>query len=283
MKQNKILNEYTKTGVLLPNPGYTPEQIAKWRQLINEEYQSDQSGRDGGRRYVTSDKLYELGILEEILNTKMESVILSIIPNPVFFHCHAYSIPNSQKTNHIGFQAKDGWHRDHVESGPSEFGGRAFSIFIYLTDLPNEDYGAFELIPSYFDGDNIFGRKSHRFFGKPGFTFLWDRCLFHRPHPNRASVSREIIKLSIHSNGYDNSRINEDEFTKLKVLSKDKNSFINYMAGGEYSPTRRFLPFNESKNLDICELSAFTPNSRTIYRPKISSLASKIKSKVLRN
>ena len=283
MEQQRLLEEYAKTGVLLPELEYSPQLIKRWKKLITEEYKSDQSGRAGGRKYVKSDRLYELGILDEILNDNLQSLILSIIPNPVFFHCHAYSIPNGENTNHIGFQEKDGWHRDYVESGPSELGGRAFSIFIYLTSVPNEDYGAFELIPSYFEGENIFAKKSLRFFGEPGFSFVWDRSLFHRPHPNRANVSREIIKLSVHSNGYANSRINDDEFTKLKTLSKNKSNFINYLAGEEFSSNKSFTPYMPSKKLDSCKLLNFEPNSRAIYRPKFSTISTKIKNKIRRS
>jgi hypothetical protein len=279
MEQN-LITEYKNTGILLPQLGFSRETVGAWLHKINNNYIADSSEREGGRRYVSADKLYELGILQEVLTNELQQLILSLIPNPVLFHCHAYSIPHSEFKNHIGFHHKSGWHRDHVESGVSENGVSAFSLFLYLTDVTHEDNGVFELVPSYFQGDNIWGKKSIRFKGDSGFCFLWDRSLYHRPHPNKASFSREIIKISVHSNGYPNSRINLPEFKKLKEMSAGKHPLINYLSGDKFSGSSDFVPFLRNNNAqNLPKNNDSYTNARAFYRPKVTPLIKRVVSK----
>lgn len=282
MPPEKLTAEYQKTGVLIPNETYDSSTMTRWLELIRSAYTTDDSGRSGGRKYVTADKLYELGILQELITPHLKSLILALEPNPVFFHCHAYSIPHSQTENHIGFHDRAGWHRDHIESGFSANNTRAFSIFIYLTDVNNETNGAFELIPSYFEGDSILGKKSHRFFGQSGHWFLWDRSLFHRPHPNTATYSREIIKLSIQSNGDNNSRIKLSEFENLCQLSQNKDDFIHYLAGGHFGDSKSWNNIDQQPSQQ-CKVTLKNPknNARVFYLPKPRTLVDRVKRKLI--
>lgn len=277
MNKSELINAYREHGVLDLGVRFSTTQIEHWKNMLHSEYSQDSSGRDGGRRYVDAAKLNKLGILGEIFTEDMKFIITALEPNPVFFHSHAYSIPHSQKKNHIGFHQSAGWHRDHVESGFSENDTSAFSLFIYLTDVDEEGDGVFELIPKYIDGDQCYGKKSLRFFGKKGTAFIWDRRLFHRPHVNSNDVSREIIKISVHSNGYPNSRISHEEFCSLQ---EDSDPFVAYISGKYFQADQDYRRFDYMSAISTTDARVPNPNSRCLYMPDFKFLLNKVKTKL---
>lgn len=277
MQKSELIDAYKEFGVLDLGVCFSESQIQKWKKNLHSEYSEDTSGRDGGRCYVDAAKLDDLGILSEIFTEEMKFIITALEPNPIFFHSHAYAIPHSQKKNHIGFHQSAGWHRDHVESGFSENDTSAFSLFIYLTDVEEEGDGVFELIPKYIEGEQCYGKKSLRFFGKKGTAFIWDRRLFHRPHVNSNDVSREIIKISVHSNGYPNSRISNNEFSSLQ---EHQDSFISYISGKYFQAGRDYKRLDFKSAVSSANISVPRTNSRCLYMPDFKFLFNKVKTKM---
>lgn len=281
MNDNTENQLYNNTGILDFGVHYEQATIAKWNRALDPIFLEKKQVRT----YADASTLFDLGILQDLLTDKVKSCILKLEPNPVFFHCHAYEIPASSKVNHIGFHDVAGWHRDFVEPNMiSQSGSKAFSIFIYLTDVDTEANGAFELLPEYFEGDKIFAKKSHRFFGKAGTCFFWDRSLYHRPHPNTSPTPRRIIKLSIQSNGWRNSRIHLDEFLKLKK-SATTEPLIAYMAGDNYTDSISSVPLYNTLNTEQNEKipSQVNPveyNARVLYRPKITPIIRRVSNKL---
>lgn len=277
MSNENLIKNYQDYGVVDLRNIYQKSDIEKWNSVLDPFFK----GESNERKYVKCNQLFELGILDQLLNKKLINSILTLEPNPVLFHCHAYEIPANKKINHIGFHEKDGWHRDFVsDKVPDLQSLNAFSIFIYLTDVEDESFGAFELLPSYFFGDDILFKPSRRFFGAKGTSFIWDRSLYHRPHPNTSKKSRRIIKLSIQSNGQSNTRINLDEFTN--VLGYENCSiFIKYLCGANYEEGCNFKKLNLQPSNHNIELNDHFTNSRVLYFPKLKPLMKKVLNKVI--
>lgn len=141
-------------------------------------------------------------MIDEIFTPKLMTLIFSVIPNPILYHCHSYEINGLNSKPHI---AEDnflnGWHRD-VDC-IHDLGNSAIqhvSLFVYLTNVGNED-GAFEVcnkklgyFPRLFKSSNFY-----RITGKKGHSFLFNRTAVHRASPNQNTIQRRVLKISFQS------------------------------------------------------------------------------------
>ena len=194
MHSKKLVDE----SFLLLEPLYSEEVI----NLLNNKFDEVFSKQNSARRYVDALDIYKLGMIDEIFTPKLMTLIFSVIPNPILYHCHSYEINGLNSKPHI---AEDnflnGWHRD-VDC-IHDLGNSAIqhvSLFVYLTNVGNED-GAFEVcnkklgyFPRLFKSSNFY-----RITGKKGHSFLFNRTAVHRASPNQNTIQRRVLKISFQS------------------------------------------------------------------------------------
>jgi hypothetical protein len=166
-----------------------------------------------GRAYVYADDMQRLGLFGTILSPAMRSLIFSIVPDAVLYHCHAYEIPGLSTKPHIFSESLSGYHRDpdsdYLPNHPTHI-----SIFVYLTPVGPDD-GAFEFIPR--DPEKWLHASVPTILavGQPGFSFVWQRGFYHRASPNRGPRRRRLIKISVQPNTYDSVHLRNDNFERL--------------------------------------------------------------------
>ena len=218
-------------GFFLNSLSYSPKLIEEWNMLLSPLFIVQE---DKGRAYVKANVLFELGILDKIFNEQIQSLLCHLMPDAIFYHCHAYEIKASQAQSHIHWGENLGWHRDEecaFEYNPK--GANHISMFIYLTDV-DEENGPFEIrlaSPfSYFKPKE----KTLKVIDKAGAVFFFNRFFWHRACPNYSSSRRRVIKFSFQPRGLNNGRINLTEFVELRKLAAPKNVFLEYLANPDH-------------------------------------------------
>jgi len=147
------------------------------------------------RSYVYGNEMQDLGIFDDIFCDQMRDVMLSIIPDPVVYHCHIYEIAARQTKSHVFGSTLSGWHRDpdcaFHRADPTHI-----SIFVYMKPVHPAD-GAFEFLLQ--DPEAALRTESPVIgvTGPAGMSFVWHRSFYHRASPNRGNVRRRVLKISI--------------------------------------------------------------------------------------
>lgn len=235
---------------------YTPEQIRSMNAALGPFFEAKIEEK---RSYAHASDLLRLGLWDSVFSPAMIDVLFSIMPDPVLYHAHAYEIAANNTKSHIFSESLSGWHRDpdstFVEGDPSHI-----SLFIYLTHVGPED-GAFEFVP---DCPPSAWLGAHDPFisvlGEPGYSFAWHRNYFHRASPNRGSVRRRLIKLSIQRNSFHSAHLSNPYFEEVKGLIPAGNERMDVLLGryqGKKAPSLpklaevACLPINTNQTLDL--------------------------------
>ncbi len=195
---NMFSTKLLEDSFLSLEPLYCEDTINSFNNKFDELF----SNQNSARRYVDSLDIYNLGIIDEIFTPKLVSLIFSIIPNPVLYHCHAYEIDGLNSKPHIAQNNfLNGWHRDvDCIHDLDNRGIQHVSLFVYLTHVGNED-GAFEIcskklgyFPRLFKNSNFY-----KITGVKGHSFLFNRTAVHRASPNQKTTQRRVLKISFQS------------------------------------------------------------------------------------
>jgi hypothetical protein len=276
---NNVLHTmYQQHGLLNFHDMYSKDTIDAWNTLLDPLFQERAAQK---RSYVKADELLALGILEEVMSPKLMNIINMLDPSPVFFHCHCFEIAGNCSQNHIGFDELDGWHRDYSDPNiRSIHGCRPCSVFIYLSDVPNTENGSFEIIPGYETGPLESNLNSCNITGNKGTTFLWNRDLYHRPNVNCSPIRRRILKLSVQTNGWANSRIHLDEFKNALSALGDNNPALAYLLGSHFNDNRSFATMPYSETADLPQVTSVTYSTKTHIPNKAEIMLRRIRNKV---
>ena len=76
-------------GLLAVGNIYSVADLARINAVMDPIFASRANER---RAYVRPDEMQNAGILDFVLSRKMKDLILSVVPNPVLYHFHAYEI-----------------------------------------------------------------------------------------------------------------------------------------------------------------------------------------------
>jgi hypothetical protein len=237
MYSEKLLEE----SFLSLEPLYTEETI----NHLNNKFDELFSSQNSARRYVDSLDIYNLGMIDEIFTPKLISLIFSVIPNPVLYHCHSYEIEGLSSKPHIAAgNFLNGWHRDEdCIHNLDNRGIQHVSLFVYLTHVGNED-GAFEVcnkklgyFPRLFKSSNFY-----KITGENGHSFLFNRTALHRASPNQNTTQRRVLKISFQSKDTLMPALNrkikshEKRFNLVKVqkLLPRENILLRSLFGDEH-------------------------------------------------
>lgn len=200
----KITDDELMKKVLRDNSFLSLEHLYSQSTInkLNNEFDDIFSTQNKARRYVDVLDIYNLGLIEDIFTPQLISLIFTLIPNPVLYHCHSYEIEGLNSKSHIcENNFLDGWHRDvdciH-DLDKKEI--QHVSLFIYLTNV-GEDDGAFEIcdkklgyFPRLFKSSGFY-----RITGSKGHSFLFNRTAMHRASPNKNATERRVLKISFQS------------------------------------------------------------------------------------
>ena len=208
-----IKDELVSSGIVKFECPYDAEDLS----IINAGFDGVfHARREESRAYVRADEMADLGLLARIFSEKMLSILFSIMPDPVLYHCHAYEIAAGQNKSHIFAERLSGFHRDTDSVWtPSE--PTHVSIFVYLGKVGLDD-GPFELVqqpPSRFLGA---ASEVATMVGDIGETFAWNRSFYHRASPNRGDIRRRLLKISVQRNRYPSHHLGNESFTRLRGL-----------------------------------------------------------------
>jgi len=197
-------------GIALVDDVYSVNELAAINAAMTPLFR----GRSGeARSYVRPDDMLEAGILHRILSPAMRDVLLSIVPDPVLYHFHAYEIAGNSSRSHIFADQLGGWHRDP----DSEYFARDpthVSVFVYLSDVGDED-GAFEFSSQQPSVPLRSSSPAVTMTGPVGMSFIWHRGFYHRASPNRGPRRRRLLKISIQPNSFRSAHLSNDFFRKV--------------------------------------------------------------------
>ncbi len=195
---------------------------------------------DKARSYFTVENMVRLDLIDTILSGRMRDLILSIVPDPVLYHCHAYEIAANSTTSHIFNEALAGWHRDPDSEYFAEDPTHT-SIFVYLTDVGPED-GAFEFSPSYPESWVRSKNPAISMMGPTGMSFAWNRAYYHRASPNRGPRRRRLLKLSIQPNAFPSAHLSNANFQAARKALLPGDHFLDLLFGRYQGETAPLMP-----------------------------------------
>jgi len=262
MQASSYAEGLLKNGLINLSPPFDSNTIKKWNDLMNPLFEAQAAT---SRSYINASELLSMGILEEVFNPAMRSLLRTLMPDAVLYHCHAYEIKANQTSSHIHQGSNLGWHRD--EECMAAFRKGTFhhlSLFIYLTDVGVEN-GPFEFAPQSPTKAAKSGMPTLKMLGKAGTTFYWNRAYRHRACPNVSNTRRRLLKLSVQNNDLPNDRINLPEFKEVLDKVNGKDPYLAHLFGAHYPengvhhelptmPTDTsigILPFTPNANLEV--------------------------------
>lgn len=223
---NELLKEQ---GIAIVTPIYSAAEIADWNKIFTPILEK----QDAKRRYISALALHNLGLLDKIFSQKLQSLLLTLIPDAELYHCHVYEIAGNQTTPHISANNKlDGWHRD-VDCKHHLLGEyvQHISLFVYLSDV-KDNGGYFEVSNKKCYPVQYGNQDTHyQLIGNAGTCFLFDRKAYHRASPNYSSTPRRVLKLSIQSRALFNHKQQEQIFIDVRRLVKNESHGIRQLFG----------------------------------------------------
>ncbi|KZN29161.1 MULTISPECIES: hypothetical protein [Pseudoalteromonas] len=269
---------YLKHGLLAFQTMYSQKTIDRWNHLLDPIFQSRKSEEPS---YVQSNELLDLGILNEVISTKLLSAITVLDPCPVLFQCHCMEIDWDHIVSNNYYSDFDGWHRGERDPNiKSVYGCRPFSIYIYLTDVKHTNDGAFEVIPGYETGPLESNLSCCNLTGRKGTCFLWNRDLYHRLNEHNSSVKQRILKLSLQTNGWANSRVQLDEFKRARTILNGISPALSYLFGSHFNNNLSIKTIPFTRKGDLPQLKPLDYSAKTEIPSKASIMLRKFKNKV---
>ena len=132
---SKMAGVIAGNGIVVTDDIYSVSELAEINAAMDPLFKSKLQEK---RAYVMPDEMLAAGILDKVLSKKMFNTILSIMPDPVLYHFHAYEIAANSNQSHIFADTLGGWHRDpdsEFHSGDPTH----ISIFVYLSNVGERD------------------------------------------------------------------------------------------------------------------------------------------------
>jgi len=224
-------------GIAQVAPIFAAEVIQQLNTIMDPIFEAQSSK---ARSYVTIEDMAHHGLIDTILGCEMRNLLLSIVPDPVLYHCHAYEIAANSKQSHIFGDNASGWHRDE-DSEHFEKDATHASIFVYLTDVGRQD-GPFEFSPFEPTKWVRTTNPAITVTGASGYSFAWNRSFYHRASPNTGPVRRRLLKLSIQPNSFRSCHLSNANFQAARNIVPYGDPYLDLLLGrfqGKASPSLR--------------------------------------------
>lgn len=282
-----LMNE----GIVLIDNLFSTETIEKWNRLLDPKFLAQGSAT---RSYVLGTELMELGILDELFNSKLRELTRGLITFPILQHLNVFEIAANDFIPHVFPEREGGWHSDIDELDHKGLNqGNYLSFFLYLTDVVDVNYGPFEIMTSGEAPDQNRAYPSLKVLGNAGTSFFWNREFMHRANVNRSNVRRRVLKFSIQSHLLPVDHVNRTRLAPLQNAYLEKDKFLSFLCGGGFNepfPEKILGNTNLNPNLSFSSKS-WMANSEMDLDPskdflrktffKVAGYGRKIKSKML--
>lgn len=213
-------------GIAQVAPIYTTDIMQRLNAVMDPLFDAQSSK---ARAYVTSEDMARYDLLGTVLGGEMRNLLLSIVPDPVLYHCHAYEIAANSPRPHIFGERLAGWHRDgdseHFKNDVTHA-----SIFVYMTNVGARD-GAFEFSPVEPTKWVRSNNPSITVTGTAGYSFAWNRNFYHRASANTGTVRRRLIKLSIQPNSFKSAHLSNPNFQAARRIVPAGDPYLDLLLG----------------------------------------------------
>tara|TARA_B100000886_G_scaffold105848_1_gene70551 strand:- start:8195 stop:9016 length:822 start_codon:yes stop_codon:yes gene_type:complete len=197
---------------------------------VKKKVKSQLNHTDNKER-IESDKLYELGILDQLFNSKLKYLINTIMPDGVLWHCMFLKTKSGQDKPHIKFNTKYGdWHQDRSFSyDPDRID--FLDIMIYLNDVSYDD-GPFAFLSKDPLIEPNSNDKTIKVIGKKGTVILSRIDWYHSATVNSGENDRYLIRFSFQRNAFHNPflELNENKLIANKYFER-KDDFMAFIFG----------------------------------------------------
>ena len=165
------------------------------------------------RAYVRPDEMQNAGILDFVLSRKMKDLILSVVPNPVLYHFHAYEIAGNS-TEFAYFRGSTrrlaSRSRQRVLSTRSDARQHLrLPVGCRRGRRPLPILSAQSRSPLHSSSPVV------SMTGPIGMSFVWRRSHYHRAAPNRGPRRRRLVKISVQPNEFPSAHLRNDFFRKV--------------------------------------------------------------------
>jgi hypothetical protein len=221
-----VASAVVSDGIVTVDDVYSVNDLAQINAAMNPLFAA-RSAR--ARAYVRPDDMLEAGILDVVLSPRMRALMLTLMPDPVLYHLHAYEIAARSEKSHVFDNMPGGWHRDPDCAWFSDDPTHV-SIFVYLSPVGEED-GPFEFSPQQPDEDLRTDSPVLSMTGPIGTTFAWHRSFHHRASPNRGPRRRRLIKISVQRNAFSSIHLKQPFFAKLHSDIAPGDPFTDLLLG----------------------------------------------------
>ena len=217
----KILNKFKNDGVVIFKNFFDESVINEINFKINKYFI-----KNNEVEFLRIDKLFELGIIEKILNNKLRNLIYHIIPDGILYRFHIVKTPGKQNDPWFNPNTKFGsWHIDRKVNGDK--GYNFVDFYIYLSNVEIDGGGY-----AYFPHSKIINKadinKSKRVItGKAGTAFLARVDWPHSATVNKNQKDRIMLRISLQKNYLHNSELEEEAFKNVnsKIINLNDDFF----------------------------------------------------------
>lgn len=235
-----LVETLQKRGIAVFNNIFDDETVKKLRDILEKNSSFSEQGdqrRYGGKggtvrcKYLELQNLFDLNLIETIINEKMKSIIQRIIPDGQVWRFYYIQTPSNQKRPH--FIPKGGGIGDfHVDRNNPVYNDNRIDFVdfsIYLNDV-NKNDGNYAFYPSTPKKKPLGFEKIINVYGKAGTVIVSRVDWYHSATPNINNNNRHLIRVALCKNFFDI----DDYYEERKFLAnyyKNKDGFLSFIFG----------------------------------------------------
>jgi hypothetical protein len=238
-----LIEKLQTRGIVVFDDVYNTEEITELKKTLNKNCDYINQGDDrrysgkGGTvkcEYVELQKIYELGLIEKIINKNLRGIIHRIIPDGVMWRFYYIKTPPKQKRPH--FIPKGGGIGDfHFDRENPVYDDKRIDFIdfsIYLNEVGEND-GNYAFYPKSPKNKPLGFEKIINIYGKPGTVIVSRVDWYHSATPNTNVNSRHLIRIAFCKNFFDvDDYIDERKFLGPFYKKKGDN-FLSYIFSGD--------------------------------------------------
>tara|TARA_B100000886_G_C20419030_1_gene490600 strand:+ start:294 stop:1223 length:930 start_codon:yes stop_codon:yes gene_type:complete len=184
-------------------------------------------------KYLELKGIYELGLLEKIINPNFKELIKTIMPDGQVWRFYYIQSPPNQSRPH--FIPKGGgigdFHYDRKNPVYKDERIDFVDFSIYLNDVGEHD-GNYAFYPSSPTKKPLGFEKIINVYGKAGTVIVSRVDWFHSATPNINQNPRHLLRVALCKNFFDI----DDYYDERKTISKyykDKDEFLSFIFGSD--------------------------------------------------
>ena len=235
-----IVRALHKRGIVVFDNIYSNEEINFFKDIFSKNVSYLSQGDDrryGGAegtvkcKYVDGRKIFELGLVDKVLNDNLKGIIYKIMPDAQVWKFYYIQTPPKQTRPH--FIPKGGgigdFHYDRKNLVYKDDRIDFIDFSIYLDDVDEGD-GHYAFYPASPVKKPLGYEKTINCYGKAGTAICSRIDWYHSATPNMTNKPRHVLRVAVCKNFFDI----DDYIEERKDISsyyKDKDKFISFIFG----------------------------------------------------